>query len=427
MRPNGVDPHIVFAGGRTGGHLFPGLAVAELLAGELPSVRITFVGGGGEFERRHVARAGFEYLAVPCQPLPRRLRDFLPFVAANHNGYRQALGFLGSQRVSAVVGLGSYTSGPMARAAIRQNVPLVLLEQNAVPGRATRWLGPGAALVCTAFAAANRYLSPRCLVRVTGNPVRSGFCRGLVARDPAGAAGPGQTPLASANPSGGNGHDKLLLILGGSGGARSLNQNVPRALQKVGPALRGWQVAHQSGTSELEATRELYRKLDVRATVVPFVSNMPRVLARTDLAICRAGGTTLAELAATGVPAVLVPYPHATDDHQRKNADVFTSAGASLTLDERELPGRLDDHLAGAIALVVSNPALRAAMSESMRRLAHPDAAWDVATMVRQVAALRCTPPIEPFATASPEAVQHCLQASSGRWGRSVSSARPTD
>lgn len=388
MKSTAPHPHIVFAGGGTGGHLFPGLAVAERLVADLPHVRITFAGGSLGFERRQVSAAGFEYLPLACRPLPRRLRDIYPFVSENFGGYREAKRFLARQRVSAVVGLGGYGSVPIARAAIGSNVPLVLLEQNAVPGRATRWLAPSATLVCTAFEQANACLNWRCSVRVTGNPIRANFTRRLAALGASDADGQGDAPWRAGSPSGSNGNDRyrLLVVLGGSGGARSLNQYVPLALCKLGARLRGWKIVHQSGRADLRPTRQLYAKLGLKAVVASFVLNMPEVLARADLAVCRAGGTTLAELAASGVPAVLLPYPHATDDHQRKNADVFAGSGASLILDQRELPGRLDNHLAAAVSRLVGSAARRAAMSEAMRRLAQPDATWDVATMVRQVA-----------------------------------------
>jgi len=388
MNSTGPHPHIVFAGGGTGGHLFPGLAVAERLSGDLPQVRVTFAGSGLRFEQAHVTAAGFEYLPLRCRPLPRRLREVFPFVSNNLNGYREAVRFLAGQRVAAVVGLGGYGSVPMARAAIRCRIPLVLLEQNAVPGRATRWLAPAATIVCTAFEEANQYLGSRCPVRVTGNPIRASFTRHLVALRAYAANGNGDSPRASGSgTSNGNNHYKVLLVLGGSRGARSLNQYVPLALYKVGAALQGWRVVHQAGRADVKPTRQRYGKLGLKATVVPFVADMPRLLARADLAVCRAGGTTLAELAAAGVPGILLPYPYATDDHQRKNADVFSAAGGCFTLDEREIPGRLDRPLAHALSVLLADHAKRVAMSQAVARLAQLDATWDVATMIRQVAA----------------------------------------
>ena len=134
-------------------------------------------------------------------------------------------------------------------------------------------------------------------------------------------------------------------------GPEPLNENVPRAIYKAGAALAGWQVLHQAGEAELAATRQLYEKLGLEAVVCGFASNLPAVLSASHLAVCRAGGTTLAELAAAGVPAILLPYPHAADDHQRKNAEVFVAAGGAVLLDEREVPGRLDDHLAAVLAV----------------------------------------------------------------------------
>ena len=368
---NPPPPHIVFAGGGTGGHLFPGLAVAERLVADDPQTRITFAGTGREFERRHVKAAGFDYLALRCRPWPERLRDALAFLLDNIAGYRAARRFLAEQGVRVVVGLGGYASAAMAKAAARRGLPLVLLEQNAVPGRATRWLAGSATLICTTFAQAHRHLHARCHVRVTGNPLRPGFGR---------LEGP-KTPSHA-----GSGRTRQLLILGGSGGAQSLNENVPKALLQVRSRLAGWRIVHQSGPAQVEATRELYRLLRLRAQVGSFVTNMAATLRETDLAICRAGGTTLAELAAAGVPAILLPYRYAADDHQRRNADIFAAAGACVVLDEREVNGRLDYRLADTLLPLLMDRAERAAMSAAIRRLAHPDATWDVATLIRQLA-----------------------------------------
>ena len=175
-----------------------------------------------------------------------------------------------------------------------------------------------------------------------------------------------------------------LLILGGSGGARALNENVPRALDRVRGRLDGWTILHQSGESHFEATAAFYRRLDLPALVVPFVTDVPGVLAETDLAISRAGGTTLAELAAAGVPAVLLPYPYATADHQLGNARVFASAGGSIVLDERELSGPLHDRLASAISELLGNRQRRTTMSGAMHTFAHPGAAAEVADLILQ-------------------------------------------
>lgn len=365
--------HIVFAGGGTGGHLFPGLAVAEQLLESEPAARITFAGSGADFERSHVERAGFEYLPLPCHGLPRNPWDAVRFVTANVSGYRAAMRFLRDERVDAVVGLGGYVSVPMGRAAAARGLPLVLLEQNVIPGRATSWLAPSASLICTSFEQTRRYLRADCPVRTTGNPIRP--APPLLAFD-------ASTPRLGAL------HRyprRRLLVLGGSRGSSQLNSIVPRALYKAGTARRGWQVVHQSGENELQATATLYRKLGIDAHVAPFLNDVRGILAKTSLAICRAGGTTLAELAAAGVPAIVVPYPHAKDDHQRVNAEVFATAGAARIFETRELEGRLDNHLASLLSELLPDTLSRASMAAAMRHLARPNAAWQVAQMLCQL------------------------------------------
>lgn len=393
MKANDL-PHIVFTGGGTGGHLFPGLAVARRLVAEESHTRITFAGGGKPFERRLVAADGFDYIELRCRPMPRRIRDLPGFLADNWSGYRSAVRFLTWQRVAAVVGLGGYASVPMARAAVSCGVPLVLLEQNVVPGRATRWLAGSASMVCTSFEQTRRYLHAGCPLRVTGNPIRDGFSRRPVAVA-WGASGQvdrnahdRSTRVSDdeSSRSGPNSRPRQLLVLGGSGGAAALNENIPKALHRLGSRLSGWKIVHVSGADQFESTRWNYLRLQIDAKVVPFVDDMPRTLLETDLAVCRSGGTTLAELAASGVPAVLLPYPYAKDDHQRKNADVFTEAGACLTLDQRELSTELDRALAVSLAGLLTDSTKRAAMSTEIRRLAHHDATWDVATMIRHLA-----------------------------------------
>lgn len=368
--------HVVFAGGGTGGHLFPGLAVAAALAAERPEARITFAGSGSEFERRHVARAGYDYLALACRPLPKSPWSAVQFVRDQWRGARDAAQFLAREHVDLVVGLGGYVSVPMGRAALRRRVPLVLLEQNAVPGRATQWLAPQAQVVCAAFAEARPRLKARAL-RVVGNPLRPEFAAVWQARE----------QLWPHRPAGR--HRPRLVVLGGSQGAETLNKQVPRALYKLGSRLAGWQIVHQTGERSHQATRELYRKLGLSAVVVPFIEQMAQILATSDLAISRSGGTTLAELAAAGVPALLLPHPRARDDHQRANAEVLVGTGAARMLDVREVVGRIDDALAAELGPLVLDAQQRRRMSEAMFRRAQPDAATRVAEIVAQCLPLR--------------------------------------
>jgi len=354
--------HIVFAAGGTGGHLFPGLAVAKKLAADRPGVQVTFAGTGKPLERQHVAAAGFDYATLPSRPLPRRAREAVSFIVENVAGYFAAGRLLDEEQVAGVVGLGGYASVPMGRAAARRRLPLVLLEQNVVLGRANRWLSRWASLLCTSFQPTEQQIHSRCPVRWTGNPIRS------FAADDAPPTTGGRTAR--------------LVVLGGSGGARSLNENVPRALYKTRHLLAGWEIVHQSGAADVHSTRDLYRKLGIEAKVEAFWTDLPTLLAGSSLAICRAGGTTLAELAAAATPALLLPYPHAANDHQRKNAELFVAAGAAHLIDQREIAGRLDDRLAELLGRILPDADGRAIMAHAMRRMARPHAATHVATLI---------------------------------------------
>ena len=382
--------HIVFAGGGTGGHLFPGLAVAKKLSANRPGVRITFAGTAKPLERQHVAAAGFDYVTLPSRPLPKRGRHVLmvgeaiSFVVENVAGYFAAGRLLDEENVAGVVGLGGYASVPMGRAAARAACRWYCW--NRMSCRAKRIAGYRDSPAWSARVSRETELRFRwpCSVRWTGNPIRSfeerlpspsgravgseGCLQADVAESP---------PISHLIP-----HPPRLVVLGGSGGARSLNENVPRALYKVRRLLGGWEILHQSGDADLESTRELYRKFGLEARVEAFWPDLPVLLSGSSLAICRAGGTTLAELSAAGTPAVLLPYPHATDDHQRKNADVFAAAGAAQLVDEREVAGRLDDHLAELLNRILIDADGRAIMAHAMRRMARPHAAAHVATLV---------------------------------------------
>jgi len=354
------NDHIVFAGGGTGGHLFPGLAVAEDLRRRAPHLRITFAGTGRSFELDHVQDAGFDYFALACRPFPHKASEALRFLTDNLAGYYAARRYLREQNATLVVGLGGYASVPAARAAAALRIPYVLLEQNAVPGRATRWLAPAAAMVCSAFEGLRPYLKSGCRVRVTGNPLRREFVE----------AGAPVRNLPDRL-----GGRRTLVVLGGSGGAQTLN----------GAVLHGWRIVHQAGERHVARTAQLYRKLGIAATVSPFIDELPPLLRASHLAISRAGGTTLAELAASALPAIVLPYPTATDNHQRKNADVFAAASACRTIDQRELSGRLDNHLAQAVIELTGDHPLRIRMAQAISGLARPRATRNVSRSLAEL------------------------------------------
>jgi UDP-N-acetylglucosamine--N-acetylmuramyl-(pentapeptide) pyrophosphoryl-undecaprenol N-acetylglucosamine transferase len=377
----------------------------------MPRARITFVGGGPAFERRHVAAAGFEYMALPCRAAPSRLSHVPGFLAQNLAGYLAARRFVRDEAVSLAVGLGGYASVPVALAAAKGNAKLVLLEQNTVPGRANRWLARSADAVCVAFQQTAENLPRRCKTHVTGTPIREKQTAGSLFHQPcavgagavgvyavgARAVGGGDDDIAgSLSPRFDPPHEfvgigyarpanRRLVVLGGSAGARAINENVPRALYKVRDLLDGWEIVHQTGEAHLVSTRVLYRKLGIAATVMPFIADMPELLDQSDLTVCRGGGSTLAEVAAAGVAAVILPYPHAASDHQRKNAELFRRSGGCVLLDEREVDGRLDDRLAESIGGLLHDEGRRQRISQTVRRLGRPEAADTIADLIEEM------------------------------------------
>jgi UDP-N-acetylglucosamine--N-acetylmuramyl-(pentapeptide) pyrophosphoryl-undecaprenol N-acetylglucosamine transferase len=378
-----ATPHVLFAGGGSASHLYPGMAVADHLRRILPGALVTFAGTGAARERHTVRIAGHHYSTIPTHPLPRNPLQAVRFVTDNVAGYCAARWMLREQRVSLVVGLGGSTSVAVVRAAVARGIPVVLLEQNAVPGRTTRWLSRAAAMVCAAFEEVRPHLHVQAPVTVTGNPCRTVF-EDLYKRTLGQAASVRAGLADSSNISGAVGprRQRRLVILGGSGGARSLNEAIPPALKRLGDRLHDWQIVHQTGDGQLQETESRYAQLGIKALAVTHIDEIASVLFASDLVVSRASGTTLAELALAGVPALLVPFPHAADNHQTANAKVYTAAHACRMVDETQQTGALDAALARELDSLITDHHLRAEMGRNMQKLARPQAAVQIASAI---------------------------------------------
>jgi UDP-N-acetylglucosamine--N-acetylmuramyl-(pentapeptide) pyrophosphoryl-undecaprenol N-acetylglucosamine transferase len=364
------SPHILFAGGVTPSHLYPGLAIAAKVVERLPETAITFIGRSRAPERHIVRAAGFGFANVPSQPAPQRALHAMRFVASNLAGYWAARWFLKERQVSLVVGLGGPASAATLRAAVSRSVPIVMLEQNVVPGHVTHWLARSAATVCAGFPQTTRHLPSAVPLAVTGNPARPTFERLYLQRE---------SRVGDCDQ-----RQKRLIVIGGAGGARSLNESMPAALARLRDELTGWQIVHQSGEGQLHETTCRYRAAGVEALVVAYIDEMAPIMFESDLVVCRAAGTTLAELALAGIPALLVPYPPAMD-YQMPNAEVFASSGAAVILDESALRAPFEDALVAAIRPLVIDDEVRRRMSTSMRRLARPDAAANITDAICRI------------------------------------------
>jgi len=342
---------IVIAGGGTGGHLYPGLALADALAGR--GVEVVYVGAAGGIEARVVPTTGYRLHLLPGRQLRggglgRAARGLATATGAT----LRAVALLGTLRPALVVGVGGYASVAVVVAAALRRIPSVLLEQNVVPGAANRMLVRLARRVCVGFAESIRFFPPGRAVH-TGNPVRADLLRPRPARTRPG-----------------------LLVFGGSAGAHKLNEATVGALAVLGPTARGLDVTHQTGAADVDAVRARYAGLGLTVRVEPFITDMGAAYAAADVVVGRAGAMTCAEVTAVGLPAILVPYPYAADDHQRRNAEVLAAAGAAETILDADLTA---DRLAERLRALLDDPSRRATMAARARDLGRADAARRVA------------------------------------------------
>ena len=345
---------VLIAGGGTGGHLYPGIAVARELTARVPDAQVAFVGTSAGLEARVVPREGFALDLIRSAglkgksigPLLRGL-GLLPASAAG------AWSALTRRRPNVVIGVGGYSSGPVVLLAALRGIPTLLLEQNAMPGLTNRLLAPVVDAAAVTYDESARYFGSKAFV--SGNPVRPEFFQ-----DEGGHGHDGSPPGAAR-----------VLVFGGSQGAHAINMAMVEAAPRLAADTRV-AITHQTGERDLEMVRDSYRRAGLEARVEPFLFAMDREMREADLVVCRAGATTLAELTASGRASILVPLPTAADDHQRRNARALVKQGAALMVEQRELSG---DRLAAEIVSLVADGERRRSIGAAARRLARPDAA----------------------------------------------------
>ncbi len=366
---------VVIAGGGTGGHLYPGIAVARELLRQRPDAVVSFAGTARGLEARVVPREGFPLDVIRSaglkgKSMAARLRGAALLGPSLWDAWR----VVSRRRPNVVVGVGGYSSGPIVLAAAVRGIPTLVLEQNAVPGLTNRILARVVRAAAVTYEETKRYFGDRAFI--SGNPVREEFFRvANAARDAAAPAGvtaeSGQMALLR------------LLVLGGSQGAHAINLAMADGAARLAARVPGLGLVHQTGERDVVSVRERYAAAGVEARVEPFLDRVAEEMAGADLVVCRAGATTLAELAATGRPALIIPLPTATDDHQRRNARVLADAGAAAWIDQQDLSG---ERLADDAAALLLDASRRDRMSEAMRRFARPDAAARIVARIQELA-----------------------------------------
>jgi UDP-N-acetylglucosamine--N-acetylmuramyl-(pentapeptide) pyrophosphoryl-undecaprenol N-acetylglucosamine transferase len=358
------SPRLLLASGGSGGHLLPAVAIAEEWRRRFPNAPVLFVTTNRPVERQICRDLGLSSVELPLLPFSDLKRRPFAFLKAALASRRASAKLLSDWRPHCIVGVGGWGMVPVIQAAARSKTPVVLCEQNILPGRATRWLQSRAATVCVSYEATIASLKAGTRSVVTGNPVRR--------------------EIAESPPRTTSGLSRLLVV-GGSQGARAINHALSDIVQSSPLALAGLQIVHQTGGEE--SAKELdaaYRQAGMEAVVRPFLVDLPRHYRETDLLIARAGATTLAEAACMGLPAILVPYPFATHDHQSLNAEEFQANGAAVVVSESgESP--FASRLAQAIQAIRTAPERLPSMSAAMRQLAKPDAAARVVDVIQTV------------------------------------------
>jgi UDP-N-acetylglucosamine--N-acetylmuramyl-(pentapeptide) pyrophosphoryl-undecaprenol N-acetylglucosamine transferase len=340
---------VIFAGGGTGGHLFPGLAVAREFQQRDSMTEILFVGTERGIEARVLPREGFRLETIPVRGMRGRgMRGLLDALWGIPAGLLRSLRIIRSFRPDFIIGLGGYASGPLLLAGKLRGLRCAIMEQNLRPGFTNRFLARFVDRVFTSYRESAAHFSGGQVLE-TGNPVR---WRRL--------------------PEVKRGDKFVLLVFGGSAGAHHINLAVVDAMKRLSDLAARLQIIHQTGHADFAAIKEVYDSLPFDAEVLPFIEKMDEAYARADLVLCRAGATTLAELTAFGKAAILVPFPYAIYDHQRWNAQALQEGGAAEMILDREISGEL---LAGRIRSYILDPARIERMAVAAHAMGRPEAA----------------------------------------------------
>jgi len=347
----------ILAGGGTGGHVIPALAIANQLK-QSYNAEILFIGTARGIENRLVPAAGYPLQLVRVGALKNvSLMTRLKTAFDLPRALIQAGGMLSEFAPDVVIGVGGYASGPAMMSAVMKHIPTLAFEPNVVPGFANRMVAKFVSGAAVHFEETAKYFRR---AEVTGVPVRQAFF---------------EIPPK-------NGGAPTVLVFGGSQGAHAINDAVFRCLPVLRREAPGIHIIHQTGERDYNDALAAYSAQGENAEVSKFIDDMPAAFARADLVVCRSGASTVAEIAAAGKPAVFVPFPRAADDHQRVNAEALARHGAAVVVEESKLEGVW---LAETIAALLQDSNRLRQMSNAARGLAHPNAARDIATMAAKV------------------------------------------
>jgi UDP-N-acetylglucosamine--N-acetylmuramyl-(pentapeptide) pyrophosphoryl-undecaprenol N-acetylglucosamine transferase len=360
---------LAVAGGGTGGHIYPAVAVVDRLKRTVGDLDVVFIGTRRGLEGGIVPRLGYRMRSIVSRPLPdKKNADFVYSMICASIGLVQSLFILVCDRPHVVLGTGGYASGPVILAARLLGVPILLVEPNSMPGRTIAMLSRYADEIALGFKESVRYFRKGTNLTVTGVPIRPS----LVACDR--DEGLRRFDLAQGR--------KTVFVFGGSRGASSLNKAVVEAAWALDKR-SDLQFLIQTGESDFRQVADRLRDLETPCRAYPYIEDMGFAYAVSDLVVCRAGAGAVAEITACGLPAILVPYPHATGHHQESNARLLEQSGAARVILDRDLNGEV---LANTIMALLSHPGQLETMSRNSRNLGKPDAAGEIASRLMDLA-----------------------------------------
>jgi len=360
-------PTYIFAGGGTGGHLYPALAVAEKLLVAKPEAAIIFACSDRPIDRRVLGSTNYAIVPQPIQPLPRRLRLVPGFLVSWWKSGRLAGKLLDDLKPSAVLGTGGFAAAPVVKQAARAQIPAGMLNPDAVPGKANLYLARYVDAVFTQFDSTGERFDSRFAdrIRTVGCPIRDAFSNAERAE---------AMERFSLDP-----NRKTLLVNGGSQGAATINEAIALLDDDLGKFADRWQLLHVTGLSQVTEVADTDNAPAMRSVILDYCDRMDLAYAAADLAVCRGGASTAAELAASGTPSVIMPYPYHRDDHQRLNADPLAECGAGVVCVDAADGAKNASMLRENLLPLLDDSASLEAMRTSAVAMGRPDAAGDVA------------------------------------------------
>ena len=365
---------IIFAGGGTGGHLMAGLSTAEEIRSRFHEAEIIFFGTDKKFEKRCVEQKGFQYRQIRAKKWGKSCKDIFTCVSATFLGIVEALFVMRKFNPDIVAGLGGYASVAPIIAAKLLGVPSVLLEQNVIPGKANRFLARWVDEVYCHWRGPIKWFNKVKVVRVTGTPIRKDILSSQRRR--------------SAEKFGLSSSKKTILITGGSQGAQAINETILKCLPKLESLSNDLQIIHCTGEYGYEIAKAAYKQTKIDAFVCSFLDDMGAAFSMADIIVCRAGATTIAEITAIGIPAVLIPYPYAADNHQYWNAMELVSNGGGYLLQQIDLT---PEKIVELITDLFNNKEKYDRMKMFNKEMGIPNAAVNVVDNICRVIGLKST------------------------------------